>query len=179
MAASTEPGSGIPGQDHRRPDREHRGREESGQHPGRDQVAAGRRLMTAQKPPTALAKATAERAANKRKAAERALKDLVKTGQPVTVTAVARRAGVSANYLYQHRDLYEKIAQHRDTTRGVSRPINPAEGPGTIESTLRVHIRNLEAQHNQTVAELRQELASAEQRIQHLTAEIIRLRGHR
>lgn len=135
--------------------------------------------MTTRKPPIALAKATAERAATKRRATERAFKDLVRAGQPVTVTAVARKAGVSANYLYQHRDLYEKIARHRDTSRGVSRPINPAEGPGTIESTLRVHIRNLEAQHNQTVAELRQELASAEQRIQHLTAEIIRLRGHR
>lgn len=135
--------------------------------------------MTAQKPPTALAKATAERAASKRNAAERALKDLVKTGQPVTVTAVARRAGVSANYLYQHRDLYEKIAQHRDTTRGVPRPINTSEGSGRIESALRVHIRQLEAQNQQTVAELRQELAVAQQQIQHLTAEIIRLRGHR
>lgn len=134
--------------------------------------------MTATEPPTALAKATAERAATKRRAAERALKDLVKAGQPVTVIAVARKAGVSANYLYQHRDLYEKIAQLRDTTRGVPRPVDPSEGSGRIESALRVHIRQLEAQNQQTVAELRQELADAQQQIQHLTAEIIRLRGH-
>ena len=134
--------------------------------------------MTATEPPTALAKATAERAAAKREAAERALKDLVKTGQPVTVTAVARKAGVSANYLYQHRDLYEKIAHHRDTSRGVPRPVDPSAGSGRIESALRVHIRQLEAQNQQTVTELRQELADAQQQIQHLTSEIIRLRGH-
>lgn len=134
--------------------------------------------MTAAEPPTPLAKVTAERVATKRKAAERALKDLIKSGQPVTVTAVARKAGVSANYLYQHRDLYDRIAEHRDTTRGVPRSVNPSDSAGRIESALRVHIRHLEAQHQQTVTELRCELADAQRRIQHLTAEIIHLRGH-
>lgn len=134
--------------------------------------------MTELKPPAALAKATADRAAAKRNAAERALKDLITARQQITVTAVARKAGVSPNYLYQHRDLYEKIARHRQDTRGVPLPVQEPDGAGRIESALRVHIRQLEARQEQAVDELRQELADAQQRIQHLTAEIIRLRGH-
>lgn len=123
-----------------------------------------------------IAQATQKRVAEKRAAAEKAIKSLLVNREPITVAAVARHAGVSQNYLYQHSDLLDKIRQHRSIE--VDPPRREAAQVSRIESTLRVHIRNLEDQHGTQVRELKNQLNEAEQTIQNLTAEVIRLRNH-
>ena len=49
--------------------------------------------------------------------ARRAITRLHTTGQPITFTAIAKAAGVSTSFLYQHRELRTEIAGRRTTSR--------------------------------------------------------------
>jgi Zn-dependent protease with chaperone function len=60
----------------------------------------------------------------KTKAAESAIKVLLKRGDPITFQAIQREAGVSHSFLYTHPILRDRIQRLRQQNRPVSPP-NP------------------------------------------------------
>lgn len=87
----------------------------------------------------------------------------------VTITSVAQRVGVARPYLSRHPSLGPRVRQTTNTTPVSA--VSPSQGePGTIEATLRRHIRALNAGHSDELAEL-------EQRVRTLEAHNANLRG--
>ncbi|OBA86875.1 MULTISPECIES: DUF6262 family protein [Mycobacteriaceae] len=113
-------------------------------------TAANRERRTAR-----LAEAAAARSADAAARARRAITKLHNAGQPITFVSVARAAGVSTSFLYQHRDLRCEIGERRTT---------PASGTSTSTPS------------SATVESLRTKLAVAVQRNRDLTEQIALLR---
>jgi len=94
-------------------------------------------------------------------AAERAIRALVKRGEPITFQAVQREAGVSHAFLYSHSELRTRIEHLRAQARpGTARAI-PAESSDTIVLTLTGQISHLKKQHRQEIQALRAALEQA------------------
>ncbi|MFF4764839.1 DUF6262 family protein [Streptomyces sp. NPDC001292] len=81
-----------------------------------------------------LKEAARRKSEEKTKAAEAAIRPLVKRGEQVTFQAVQREAGVSQNFLYKNPELRDKnpelrarIEHQRRTHHPAPRPV-PAEG---------------------------------------------------
>lgn len=102
-----------------------------------------------------LAEAAAARTADATARARRAITKLRATGRPITFVSVARTAGVSTSFLYQHSELRREVGEHRTRTAG--HPHTPTASSATVES-------------------LRTKLAVALQRNRALTEEIAVLR---
>ena len=102
-----------------------------------------------------LAEAAAARTADAAARARRAITKLHNTGKPITFVSVARTAGVSTSFLYQHPELRREVGEHRTHTSG--HPSTPTATSATVES-------------------LRTKLAAAVQRNGDLTEEIAVLR---
>lgn len=121
-------------------------------------------------------RAAAER---KRKAAEAAIRRLVRRKAPVTFRAVAAEAGVSAGYLHRHPDLAPRIRELRDAVGsgrgGLSVAPAPGDGGG-IESALREHVRRLQADHAREVRDLRQDNARLRSELEAALGEVVALR---
>lgn len=81
---------------------------------------------------TRLAEAAAARTADATARTRRALTKLNHTGQPITFVALARTAGVSTSFLYQHADLRREISAHRNHASGRAR--TPEAGSATVSS---------------------------------------------
>lgn len=79
---------------------------------------------------TRLAEAAAARTADATARTRRALTKLNHTGQPITFVALARTAGVSTSFLYQHADLRREISAHRNHASGRAR--TPEAGSATV-----------------------------------------------
>jgi hypothetical protein len=85
------------------------------------------------------------------------------TGQPITIEAVARQAGVSRSWIYKQPDLRAEIARLRDRARPGTRPLVPDRQRASDASLLRRvelaarRIRELETDNKR----LRQALAEA------------------
>ena len=79
-----------------------------------------------------LAEAAAARTADAAARARRAITKLHATGQPITFVSVARAAGVSTSFLYQHPELRCHIDEHR--TRSAGHTSTPAANAATVES---------------------------------------------
>ena len=103
---------------------------------------------------TRLAEAAAARTADATARARRAITKLNHSGQPITFVSVARTAGVSTSFLYQHTALRREVGEHR---RRAPNPHTPNAAATTVES-------------------LRTEFAAAVQRNRDLTEEIAVLR---
>lgn len=102
-----------------------------------------------------LAEAAAARTADATARARRAITKLHAAGQPVTFVSVARKAGVSTSFLYQHAELRREVGERRTYTAG--RPSTPTANSATVDS-------------------LRTKLAVAMQRNRDLTEEVAVLR---
>lgn len=74
-----------------------------------------------------LAKAARRRSERTLARAEQALRDLEDTAQPVTVTAVATRAGVSRAWLYNRPDLRQRIEALRQASPRLAATTQAAE----------------------------------------------------
>jgi len=61
----------------------------------------------------------------KTRAAEQAIRALIKRGEPITFQAVQREAGVSHTFLYGHPDIRGRI----EALRSQSRPASPQHRP--------------------------------------------------
>ncbi len=97
----------------------------------------------------------------KTKAAEQAIRVLVKRGQPVTFQAVQREAGVSHAFLYSHPDLRGRIETLRTQSRPAGTNLEPEASDNTIVITLTGQISRLRQQHRQEVQALRAALEQA------------------
>jgi hypothetical protein len=92
-----------------------------------------------------------------------ALRELDRTGQPVTYQAVAQHANVSRSWLYTQPDLRAEIERLRDTTRGAAPPTIPAAQRASDSSLLK-RIQTATERNRQLSAEntrLRRQLAEA------------------
>lgn len=103
--------------------------------------------------PLAQAAATRHRRAVER--AERAVQDLDGEGAPISFQAVARRAGVSRQWLYTQPELRARIERLRDRQAPSAADEVPAHQRAT-ESSLRQRLETLRAENQR----LREENAS-------------------
>ncbi len=99
--------------------------------------------------------------------AEAGLQKLTRSGQQITFRGVARAAGVSLEFLYNHPELRSRIEHLRAQQQTTLAPARPAPDPGTASQTSSV-VRTLTAEltasrasHRTEVEQLRQALAAA------------------
>lgn len=99
--------------------------------------------------------------------AEAGLQKLTRSGQQITFRGVARAAGVSLEFLYNHPELRSRIEHLRAQQQTTPAPARPAPDPGTASQTSSV-VRTLTAEltasrasHRAEVEQLRQALAAA------------------
>jgi hypothetical protein len=129
--------------------------------------------MTAQHPgnPENLKAATAARTAATAARADAGLREMLRTGQPITFRGLARHAGVSLDFLYSSTALRQRIQQLRDQQRtqpGGNTPQDDgrarAAGPQTTSSvvaTLTAQLTDLQRRHREEITRLRRELEAA------------------
>jgi hypothetical protein len=115
--------------------------------------------------PTHLQQATRARTEKAEKRARAALAQLIKAAEPVSFTKVARKAAVSTDFLYKHRELRALIEGHR-TKNG---PVPGARAPDVVPSSTSAAVRALSARlaqqqqaHHQEVTLLRKALEVAQ-----------------
>ncbi|MFJ8545949.1 DUF6262 family protein [Streptomyces sp. NPDC093586] len=115
--------------------------------------------------PEHLRMATRARTQEAEKRARTALDGLAKAGKPISFTAVARRAGVSTDFLYRSPELRTQIERHR--AKGGPVPAAPADPPG--DSSTSAAVRALSARltrqqeaHCEEVTKLRKALEVAQ-----------------
>lgn len=94
-------------------------------------------------------------------AAERAIRALVKRGEPVTFQAVQREAGVSHAFLYTHPDLRGRIEVLRAQPARVVAPGAAPDAESTLVQALTSQLRRLTEQHRAQVQSLRADLEAA------------------
>lgn len=97
----------------------------------------------------------------KTSAAERAIRALVKRGEPITFQAVGREAGVSHAFLYNHQDIRRRIEQLRTQARPNPTPGQTTETTDTVVLALTTQIDQLKKQHRQEIQALRTALEQA------------------
>ena len=122
--------------------------------------------------------ATAAKAKSQAKttAAERAIRALVKRGEPVTFQAVSREAGVSHAFLYGHPDLRRRIEHLRSQARPATSPA-PTHSTDTVVLALTNQIEQLKKQHRKQITELREALEQAHGENLNLRRELARRGG--
>lgn len=96
-----------------------------------------------------LTEAAEARTAEATARARRAITKLNHTGQPITFVSIARTAGVSTSFLYQHTDLRRDISEHRRRATGELH--TPNTDAATVES-LRTKLQ-VALQRNRDLAE--------------------------
>lgn len=92
-----------------------------------------------------LAAAAHAKSQAKTKAAEQAIRALVKRGEPITFQAVQREARVSHAFLYGHPDLRSRIERLRAQACPVPLAPTPEETDNTITATLANQITHLKS----------------------------------
>ena len=114
----------------------------------------------------------------KTKAAEAAIRALVKRGEPTTFQSVQREAGVSHAFLYGNADLRGRIERLRGQARPKPSPPDGAGGDNTIIQALTSQITHLKKQHRDKNAALRAALEQAHGENLELRRELARLGGN-
>ncbi|MBL3671318.1 hypothetical protein JL475_36530 [Streptomyces sp. M2CJ-2] len=107
--------------------------------------------------------ATAAKAKSQAKtaAAEKAIRTLVKRGEPITFQAVQREAAVSHAFLYNHPDLRGRIERLRAQARPVPAQASPTDEQSTLVLALTSQITRLKRLHREQVQALRDALEQA------------------
>lgn len=114
----------------------------------------------------------------KTKAAEAAIRALVKRGEPITFQSVQREAGVSHAFLYANADLRGRIERLRSQSRPKPPPSGGAGSDNTIIQALTGQITHLKKQHRDESAALRAALEQAHGENLELRRELARLGGN-
>lgn len=110
----------------------------------------------------ALTTAARARSEAKTKAAEQAIRTLLKRGDVITFKAVQRQAGVSHAFLYNHAELRGRIERLREQARPrTSTTTAPADAESTLLLALTAQITTLKQEHRQEVQALRAALEQA------------------
>jgi hypothetical protein len=97
----------------------------------------------------------------KTKAAEAAIRALVKRGEPITFQSVQREAGVSHAFLYGNAELRDRIERLRGQARPKPSPDAGSGSDNTIVQALTSQITHLKRQHRDETAALRAALEQA------------------
>jgi uncharacterized protein DUF6262 len=97
----------------------------------------------------------------KTKAAEAAIRALVKRGEPITFQSVQREADVSHAFLYGNAELRNRIERLRDQARPKPSPAVDSGSDNTIIQALTSQITHLKKQHRDETAALRAALEQA------------------
>lgn len=113
----------------------------------------------------------------KTKAAETAIRTLVKRGEPVTFQAVQRTAGVSHSFLYTHPALRERIEHLRQQNRAAPPPAPDSTSENNIVIALTAEITRLKKRLRDTDRALRDALAQAHGENLELRRELARRGG--
>ncbi|MCJ0874921.1 DUF6262 family protein [Streptomyces sp. AP-93] len=108
-----------------------------------------------------LAAAAQAKSQAKTEAAEKAIRVLVKRGEPVTFQAVQREAGVSHAFLYNHPDLRGRIERLRAQARPIPAPAPAADTESSLVLALTGQLTRLKKQHRQEIQTLREALEQA------------------
>jgi Family of unknown function (DUF6262) len=109
-----------------------------------------------------LKEAARRKSQEKVKAAEAAIRKLVKRGDQVSFLAVQREAGVSQNFLYKNPELRARIEHQRRTQPPAPRRVpDQVERDSNVPLVLTAEITRLKKQHRQEVGELRKALEAA------------------
>lgn len=111
----------------------------------------------------------------KAKAADAAIRALVKRGEPVTFQSVQREANVSHAFLYGNAELRSRIERLRDQARPKPPPPDETGGDNTIIQALTSQITHLKKQHRDENAALRAALEQAHGENLELRRELTRL----
>ena len=133
--------------------------------------------MTIQRPGNLenLKAAAAARTAGTATRADAGLREMLRTGQPVTFRGLARHAGVSLDFLYSSTALRQRVQQLRDqqriqpgstTSRGGTTGDDQAGAPSpettsSVVATLTAQLTDLKRRHREETAALRQALEQA------------------
>ncbi|MCY0954760.1 DUF6262 family protein [Streptomyces sp. H27-S2] len=108
-----------------------------------------------------LAAAAKAKSQAKTEAAEKAIRVLVKRGEPVTFQAVQREGGVSHAFLYTHPDLRGRIERLRTQARPIPAPATAADTESTLILALTGQLTRLKKLHRQEIQALREALEQA------------------
>ncbi|MGX9293567.1 DUF6262 family protein [Tsukamurella paurometabola] len=127
---------------------------------------------------TALADSAASRSEESRRSIEKALKQMRRDGEAISVAAVARRAGLARATVYRHEKLLEKIHRQRRTARAPDRPAGgsavagPPQGAADpdagVIAGMHLRLRHKDAK----IAELTRRIKQLESTIARLHGEI-------
>lgn len=112
------------------------------------------------------------------KAAEQAIRALVKRGEPITFQAVQREAGVSHAFLYNNPDLRARIEHLRARPIPDPPPAAPADNESTLVLALTNQIDQIRKRHRQEVHALRAALEQAHGENLELRRELARRGNH-
>jgi len=96
--------------------------------------------------------------------AEAGLQKLARSGQQITFRGVAKTAGVSLEFLYNHPQLRSRIEHLRAQQQTTAATARPAADPGPASSIIRTLTAELtasKARHRAEVEQLHQALAAA------------------
>ncbi len=108
-----------------------------------------------------LATAAKAKSEAKTKAADKAIRALLKRGQPITFQVVQREAQVSHAFLYNNPDLRSRIERLRARARPAPSPPSTAESADTLVLALTSQLTQLKKRHRQEIRELRAALEQA------------------
>lgn len=103
---------------------------------------------------------------------QRALREMVRAGERITVQGVAQRSGRSARYIRTHPVLGPEVRKHRAATANEPLHVAPEANDPTL-AALRHHMHVMQRAHQKEVHDLRQQLEQAHQQIERLTAALI------
>lgn len=117
----------------------------------------------------ALRQASADKRAQAVARAEAGIRSLIKNRQDINFRTVARAAGVSLDFLYNHPDLRQRIETFRKQQQ-IAVPEQPEKGSdyGTVLHTLTQTLRRERADNRARIQELEQRLAAAHGELLHL-----------
>lgn len=107
--------------------------------------------------------AAAARSAEKTKAAEAAIRRLVKAGKTVNFRTVQQEAGVSHAFLYSKPELRQRIERLRASARPAPAPAptEPEQAQGNLLAAVTQHLRQTRSEYAQDVRGLRDALERA------------------
>ncbi len=88
-------------------------------------------------PSSPLARSRSDDSARRRRRVLKALDELTSDGQPISVAAVARHAGVHRSLIYRHTDLHATVAAR------AAQPVDGPTGPQVTRQSLLADLANL------------------------------------
>ncbi|MGW5250412.1 DUF6262 family protein [Streptomyces sp. NPDC004129] len=124
-----------------------------------------------------LGQAARRKSEAKTKAAEIAIRSLIKRGEPITFQAVQREAGVSHSFLYTHPTLRERISRLRRQNLPTPRPQPANNSESNLVLALTTEVARLKKQIRQETQALRDALAQAHGESLELRRELARRGG--